>query len=146
MEKIKLGILVLILIGVAALYSKQSVKQSALGSVESISGGYYATSTNNTTWCTSPGTMPDTRYKLLKNGSGLLGSVVITNSMVGAMDFYDATNTNTTGTAYSTSTLARIGASLVGNSYIFDVTFNRGLVVDIPASVQCTASSTITWK
>lgn len=112
-----------------------------LGSISSDAFGYTSTSTD-ATWNS---TIYPTKTVLLKNGPGILGSVVITGATTAtALNFYDATTT-LSHTHHATTTLAAITASSPANTYTFDVSFARGLVVEFP-SVVGAASTTITWK
>ena len=88
------------------------------------------------------GTVSAGSSKLLKNGDGEFGSVIITNSTAGSFNLYDATSTNHGD--HATTTLAKVGASLAAGTYIFDVVFSRGLLVEFQSSNI--ASSTITWR
>lgn len=130
--------LITILLAIVALLGGGYVATNApLGSVESESGGYYATTT-----ASFPATAVGGN-KLLKNGPGILGSVVIVNETAGVLNFYDATTTGS-HTNHPTTTITTIPASLAEGTYTFDVTFSRGLIVEFPSTNM--ASSTITWK
>lgn len=84
---------------------------------------------------------------ILKGGYGSLGSVVITGSVAGTLNFYDATTTNVTlrATAQSTSSIliASLPSSLVAGTYVFDIAFGRGLIVDLIGSFP---TSTVTFR
>ena len=108
----------------------------SLGSVDQESGGYLSTTTLDFSVPVVGG------YRLLKNGSGILGSVVITNSTAGSFNLYDATSTNHND--YATTTLAKISASVAAGTYTFDSVFSRGLVIEFQATNV--ASGTVTWK
>jgi hypothetical protein len=83
----------------------------------------------------------------IKTGYGSLGSVVITGAAAGVLNFYDATTTNATkrDATQATSTLlvASLPASLAAGTYTFDVTFSRGLIVDI---IGTAPTSTVTFR
>jgi hypothetical protein len=83
-----------------------------------------------------------TNLKVLKNGSGALGSVIVTGPMPGVFTLYDSTST-ITNTEWATTTLATFGTSTPAGTYTFDVNFSKGLLFEESGTV---ASSTITWR
>lgn len=88
-----------------------------------------------------------TNKDLLKLGSGLFGSVVVTGAGAGTFEFYDATTTNATlRTITATSSLRRLASfptnAAVG-TYIFDVAFSQGLIV---AFTGTQGTTTITYR
>lgn len=109
----------------------------ANGSVNDSSNAYQSTTTR-TAVNGNPLTSPTT----LTNGYGTLGSVVITGANTGIINIYDA-STTVNGGVYGTTTLATFPASTVAGTYVFDVAFKYGLLVEISGTV---GSSTITWK
>jgi len=109
--------------------------QTAVGSVDFESAGYMSTSTDSNF---SAGT-----GKLLKTGSGILGSVVVTLGSSAPLVIYDATTTIHTDSA--TTTLVNFKTTATAGTYTFDVTFNKGLLI-VGASSVGMASSTVTWK
>ena len=111
-------------------------KSPPLGSV-SVSNEYNSTTTNA---LSAP-------LALLKTGQGSLGSVVVTGAgTTGRMDFYNATTSNvnlrTGKVATSSIWLASFGATEAAGTYVFDVFFTKGLLVDITSN----SSSTITFR
>lgn len=136
-RKYVLAIILVIIIGILVI-SNHKTSQKSTG----ISDGqaYNATSTlSGGPWNSAP------FFKVLKTGYGVLGSVIITNSTAGAISLYDGTTTNALlRTNPATTTLAVIGASVAAGTYVFDVSFSTGLVVDFPSGLA--ASSTITWR
>lgn len=98
---------------------------------------YKATTTDNF------GSVSVGGFKRLKTGSGVLGSLIITNSTAGSLNFYDATTT-VNGGVYGTTTLAKIAPSLAAGTYIFDVAFTKGLLVEFQSTNV--ASGTITYQ
>lgn len=97
--------------------------------------GYYASSTD-ATFTVAPG------FKVLRIGGGIFGSLVVSTTGSGVINIYDATTT-TNGSIYGTTTIAHLTTTAVG-TYTYDVTFNRGLLVETVGSN--TGSTTITWK
>lgn len=134
-----------------SFYINNQRNEKALGSVPAIADGYYSTTTDST-FCSIPG-----NSKLLKGGSGLLGSIIVNSGSLtssGGFKLYDATSTATTSIAgaasappYATSTLAAVASSTPGGTYVYDVSFSRGLIMDMANGSACPATSTtITWK
>jgi hypothetical protein len=85
----------------------------------------------------------------LKTGFGTFGSVVITIAGTAPIDFYDATTTdiisgNVARAATSSIWLAHFPASMTAGTYVFDVAFANGLLVDFGTGGVPT--STITFK
>ncbi len=111
-----------------------------LGSVQDAGGGYYATTTID--WNIGAGGAVPGYSKLLKNGPGLLGSVIIVTDTAGALEFYDATSTS--HGHHATTTLMKVPSALAEGTYTIDANFFRGLLVVYTTSNV--ASSTITWK
>ena len=85
--------------------------------------------------------------EVIKQGGGALGSVIITGAAAGAVNFYDATTTNivwrTGNKATSTILLASLPVSLVAGTYVFDIEFRTGLLVDVIGVVP---TSTVTYR
>lgn len=77
---------------------------------------------------------------IVSNSGGTIGSVIITGAVAGAMKFMDATST----TDVSSTTLFVLPASLAANTYTFDVSFYRGLIVETVSGLVPT--STITYR
>ena len=106
-----------------------------LGSV-AIANEYRATSTKD-----YKGTVL-TNLKVLKSESGTLGSVVITGAGAGTINLFDATSTKTNG-EWATTSLASIPVSAAAGTYTFDVSFYKGLIVEI---IGTAPTSTITYR
>lgn len=128
--------IVILFIGV---YFHNQPKKVSLGSIGD--GQAYNSTTTDSTWNTPAAITGGT--KILKLGSGTLGSVVITNSTAGAFTLYDA-STTINGGVYGTTTLAKIYASVAAGTYTFDIAYSRGLIVEFQS--PNVASSTITWR
>jgi len=126
-----LGVVVGVLV-LAFTFNRIPVSLSGVTSGQS----YMATTTHDF------GTVSVGSRKLLKGGAGEFGSVIITNSTAGSFNLYDATSTNHGD--HATTTLAKIGASLAAGTYVFDVSFSRGLLVEFQSTNV--ASGTITWR
>lgn len=84
---------------------------------------------------------------LLKLGSGVLGSVVITGAAAGTFELYDATTTNASlRTITATSSLKRLASfptNAAAGTYVFDVSYNQGLIV---AFTSTQGTTTITYR
>ncbi len=89
-----------------------------------------------------------TTDKLLKTGWGSFGSVIITGANTGIVNFYNATTSNvlarTNQTATSTILIASIPASTTAGTYIFDVVFTDGLLLELESGNMPT--TTVTWR
>ena len=114
-------------------------REQPLGSI--ITGQeYYATSTDS-----GIGIKADT---LIKSGYGSLSSIIVTSAGTTAYSIYNATSTDAVNNDSSfnkaANLLASIPASLVAGTYVFDVTYTSGLVLDM--TVNGTASTTITFR
>lgn len=85
---------------------------------------------------------------LIRASSGTFGSVIITGANTAIFNIYDATTTNvnlrTGNKATSSILLASFPASAAVGDYVFDVTFNTGLYIDVISGVMPT--STITYR
>ena len=135
--KLSFGIVIgLMFAGILALFTiLTGDTQRTIGSIQD---GQAYNSTTTEAW-----TPTANAVKLIKTGSGTLGSVIITNSTAGVIDLYDATTT-VNGAIYGTTTLAKIGASLAAGTYTFDVVYHQGLLIDVKGSNI--SSSTITYR
>ena len=87
----------------------------------------------------------------LQSGWGALGSVIITKAGDTEFVLYDATSTavlttgfGTVGQSTSTQQLARITENLVAGTYVFDVMYTNGLLMDVIRGT--TGTSTITHR
>jgi hypothetical protein len=136
---LSIALLVAVLALVAVLLQRP---QLSFGSVAS-GDAYQATSTKDHLG----NTIAD--LQRLKNGSGILGHVVITGANTGTFCLHDATTTNATlRTKTATSTIACFPASVAAGTYIFDLTFNDGLILDygVLGGTSLMATATVTWK
>ena len=132
---ISIGVVALIVLGIF-VFNKPSVDPvTPLGS---LSNTPYKATTTDATW-------GSVSTKVLKTGSGYIGSVVITGATAAAgLNFYDATTTRSHAD-HATTSIAVINASSPAGTYTVDVAFTRGLVVEYPSAIGV-ASSTITWR
>lgn len=85
--------------------------------------------------------------RLIKTGSGSLGSVVITGKNTGLMTLYNATTSNvnlrTGNKATSTIMLVDYPTNAPEGNYVFDIQFTDGLLLVTTTGV---ATSTITYR
>lgn len=116
---------------------------TAHGSVQ-FGNDYLATSTSSNG--AYGGTVTGSR--LLRNGVGTLGSVVITGANTGIINLYNATTSDITqraaNRATSTILIASFPASATAGTYTFDVQFTDGLFYDVIGGVAPT--STVTYR
>ncbi len=100
---------------------------------------------------TTPSGTGEWTDQLIRKGWGSLGSVIITKA--GDVEFvlYNATGTEvlttgfgTVGQSSSTQQLARITRNLAAGTYVFDVEYTSGLVLDVTEGSLGT--STITFR
>lgn len=130
-----------IVIGVLSVAMQQP--RGALGSIYP-GGEYLATSTaaSNVYGATITGD------KLIKTGTGALGSVIITGANTGIVNFYNATTSNvsarTGNVATSTILLASFPASAAAGTYTFDIEYTTGLLVELETGLM--ATSTIVYR
>lgn len=86
--------------------------------------------------------------RTIKSGRGSLGSVIVTGANTGILNFYDATTTDITartGNKATTSLLMlSIPASLAAGTYVFDIGFNDGLMLELESGNMPT--TTITYR
>lgn len=122
--------------------------ERALGSVDTGSGGYVATSTRNFL-----GTPMASTTQLVTSSSrisGILGSFVITGAGAAPVTFYDATTSNanlrTITATSSLKVIADFPASTAAGTYTIDGTFNDGLLYVVTGSSSAVPTSTITYK
>ena len=99
-------------------------------------GEYHASTTRNYVGAAMP------NLSVLQVGPGTLGSVVITGAGAGVINIYDATST-VANTEWATTTITTIPASAAAGTYTFDVSFQKGLLVEI---IGTTPTSTITFR
>lgn len=122
----------LIALGFTLIFRPQAVTN--LGSVSF--GSEYQSTTTSQTFAVAPA------FKLLVDGSGTLGSLIVTTTGTGVINIYDATTT-TNGAIYGTTTLAKLTTSAAG-TYTFDTVFNTGLLIETVGTN--TGSTTITYR
>lgn len=113
------------------LWVKESIAQPEVGSVAR-TGEYKATSTAS--WTAGV-------HKMLQSSYGtqnaVLGSVVVASSAPAiANKWVKLWNATTTATDLASSTITRFPPNLAAGTYTFDISLNRGLVVDLPAAFQ----------
>lgn len=119
-------------------YQPQPVTQVNLGAQNDT----LKATTTDSTW---NATAFPTKFKVLKTGSGYLGSVVISGATAAAgLNFYDATTTGPHAN-HATTSIAVLNVSSPAGTYVYNVSFARGLIVEFPSSLGA-ASSTITWQ
>lgn len=85
---------------------------------------------------------------LIKTGQGSLGSVIVTGAGgAGTMNFYNATTINESlrksTLATSTIFITSIPTDLVAGTYVYDVTFTDGLIMEWVGTIGTT---TITYR
>lgn len=116
--------------------------QTAFGSV-SVTDEYIATSTAANTLYGA-----FTTGRLIRTGTGSLGTVVITGANTGVINFYNATTSNvlarTGNKASSTILMASIPASAAAGDYVFDALYTDGLLVTLESGSMPT--TTITYR
>lgn len=140
--KIVIGLVIVALL----VLSQGDKNNSVVGSIDD--GGAYTSTTTDSSWNTPA--QSTSRFKLLKTGPGILGSILINNETAGSFTLYDATTTATTtrmlteAGAIATSTLAKVYASMAEGTYVYDTAFTWGLIAEFQSSNV--ASSTITFK
>lgn len=125
-----------ILISVLAIVAIVSLVQANEAKVPFLSGVTQGSEYKATT------TPSLSAYAVLKSGVGSLGSVVVLGANTGTCAFYDATST-VTNSEWATTTLATVPASLAAGGYVFDVVFQKGLLVDCKGTQPTT---TITFR
>lgn len=128
----------LVLLGLALFSVLWQRPENAQGSA-SIGESYNATSTVNTVnWASA------TAFRVLKTGSGQLGSIVVSSTSpittYPSMKCYDSSVSTTT----ASSTLITIGSSPVAGTYTVDAIFDAGLICEAPVGFN--GGYTITWK
>jgi hypothetical protein len=98
---------------------------------------------NDYNYITTSSTPPT--VNVLKGSMGSLGSVIITKdgAVGGKTTFYDATTTNALLRNHATTTIASFPTDTTEGTYVFDVTFNRGLIMETDTRVGTT---TITFR
>ena len=115
--------------------------ESAFGSIR-IGDEYQATSTaaNNLYGATV------TSSRVIKTGTGSIGSYVITGANTGVINFYDATTTDvnkrTGNPATSTILIASFPASAAAGTYTLDVEYKTALYIDLISGAMATGTVT----
>jgi hypothetical protein len=130
-----IAIAILIVLALIILGVFNRAPREALGSVNTFNE-YHSSTTRNYIGTAMP------NLSVLVNGPGALGSVVITGAGAGYINLFDATSTKT-NTEWGTTTIASIPISAVAGTYTFDVSFQKGLLVEI---IGTTPTSTITFR
>lgn len=117
--------------------------RTSFGSV-SVTDEYTATSTAASTVYGAT----ITGSKVIRTGTGSLGSYVITGANTGVISFYDATTTDvnkrTGQKATSTILIANFPASAAAGTYVFDAVYSTGLYIDLASGAM--ATGTITYR
>lgn len=134
--KILGSILAVVVILFGVVYVNNIGNDNIFGSIQD--GQAYTATTTDYTWsATSP------QGRIIKTGSGTLGSIVIGNATaVGTITLYDATTT-VNGSLFGTTTLAVINTGSLSGTYTYDVGFGRGLLAVMSSTL---ATSTITFR
>lgn len=129
--------IIVILLAVLVYFDFRTLNNPKLGSV---SRGDEYSSLVTATGLTS-------NKNLIKLGSGVFGSVVITGAAAGTFEAYDATTTDATlRTITATSSLRRLAsfpANAAAGTYTFDTAFNQGLIV---AFTGTQGTTTVTYR
>jgi len=135
MNKYLLPVLIVAVLGVGWLVLQE--EETFIGSV-GVSDEYYSTTTGEV-----GGTGAVTVLKSSRGGA--LGSVTITGAAVGALFFYDATTTDVTLRANSTSsiTIANIPTNTVAGTYVYDAFVTRGLIME---TIGAQPTSTVLYR
>ncbi len=137
---IQLTILVALIFCTALFFFFMSGSKIANGSVNDASAAYNSTST-----VSAFNGQAVSNPQVLSLGYGTFGSVIITGASganTGTINFYDATST-AGHSDYATTTLASFPAATAAGTYVFDVKYIRGLVMEVIGTV---GTSTVTWK
>lgn len=137
---IVLALAVGLIIGVfAGIVVSKRLLQPPIGSIQT-GQEYYATSTIHTAI---------TGSKLIQNGYGSVAQVTITGAGTSAFTLIDTTSTESLATdariSTSTQELLTIPASLAVGTYVFDVTYVKGLYIYFD-TVGTAITSTITYR
>ena len=134
-KNLTIGLIILIALVGAILYKVQAGDVISLGSVAQSHEYNYTQLTG-----------PIATTTLIKYQPGLvLGSVIITEDLAGAVVLYDATST----TAYSKTNGTRIAdfqTAMAEGVYTFDVGLEKGLVLESADGFSFAGDWTITWR
>lgn len=136
-NRITIGAIIVIVVLCFIAIRQEQLAKNPLGSV-SVGGEY------KYTLFTGSGIASTT---LLKDVSGAFGSVVITEDQAGAVTFYDATSTEavTDGSSALYDTVAIFESGQTEGVYTFDVSFYKGLVIDLDGETFA-GNWTVTWR
>lgn len=138
-----LGIVIMLIVGAAGIVYLSQSAATPLSTVGSVTVGNEYSSTSTPTGL---GAWTD---GLIREGWGSLGSVVVTKAGDTEYVLYDATSTRGIATSQggvgsSTAQLFRVSENLVAGTYVLDVTYNRGLLLEVERGT--TGTSTITFR
>lgn len=136
-----------ILAAIAILIPKIEVapQNQALGSV---TGGneYYSTTTSANI---SPYDIQN-KVKLLRNGPGTVGSVILTGIGIAEFELYDATTSNqllrASTMSSSTILVASFPRAAPAGTYTFDIALRNGLLLATTTKAEVMGTTTITWR
>ena len=137
LNKVLAGFVAVILIVIIGVALKDDSTETSLGSI-SVGSSYQSTTTYSNGAAVTP------NWRVIKEGQGVFGSVVITGATAGTMRFYDATST-VTNTEWPTTTLAVFPASTAVGTYTFDSNFFKGLLVEF-SSLILVPTTTVTFR
>jgi hypothetical protein len=136
------GVAIVVMAFVSAFGILTYNTRTAFGSV-SVTDEYNATSTAASTVYGA-----FTTGRLIRTGTGSLGSVVITGANTGIINFYNATTSSvllrTGQKASSTILMASVPASAAAGDYVFDSLYTDGLLVILEGGIMPT--TTITYR
>jgi len=147
MEKLYtyLGMITMVVVIVAGLIyinGQYNVAPSVQPDLGSIATGQEYSAT------TTPSGIGEWTTQLIREGWGTLGSVIVTTAGDVEYVLYDATSTgavaNDSRFVNSLQQLARIEENQVAGTYVFDVTYINGLVLEVQRGT--TGTSTITFR
>jgi len=117
-----LGIIGIIIVCVIGYFiSNKSDNTRIVGSLDT-ENGYYSTTT---------GSFATASSTIIRNGSGVLGTVVIGVTSATTFDIMDA---NSPSDSASTTLLSVSASPAIGSSMVLDINFKRGLYFNFPAS------------
>lgn len=128
-----IGIAIIILLSLGIYLNTLTEQQFPLGSIQD--GQAY----NSTTTYTPTGVAMPTGFNQLKSLAGTLGSINVEGANTGRFILWNATST----TDVSSTTILTIPASIATGTYVYDLTFPRGLILETIGTVP---TSTITWR
>jgi hypothetical protein len=147
LESVISWVAMLVVIAVALIYINSQyevVPQILPERVGSITTGQEYKATTTAFWVNQFDGWDD---RVIKRGSGSLGSVIVTKAGDIEYSLFDATSTaalNAEGFVTSTHLLASITTNLAAGTYTFDVEFIDGLVLEVLQGT--TGTSTISYR